>query len=67
MNPPDEWTWLTEGSRSELERLARRLADAGIPARVRPAPCTTGACSIDSELVVAPADLPRALAIVLAR
>lgn len=63
----DDLVWLTEGSRADLERLRAKLAAAGIQARIEPrSSCTTGACSIDSELCVPGPDLSRALEIVLA-
>lgn len=61
-----DFVWLTEGSHAELERLRQRLAAAGIRGSIEPrSSCTTGTCSIDSELRVAPADLQRALQVVL--
>ena len=64
----DDLVWLTEGSRADLERLRARLAAAGIQARIEPrSSCSTGTCSIDSELLVARPDVASALEIVLAR
>lgn len=59
--------WLTEGSRVELERLRQKLWAAGIRACIEPrSSCSGGACSIDAELRVLPADVEPALRIVLA-